>query len=243
MPDFSKGRKKLGLLPWTLVLIAVLPACGGQSKQPSQSEPSGHGRTSPPLIAGRSAKPTDLDAPGIQIPIGSTLIVSIEKYNLKITGNDWNTIAGSSRVAKLVGMEFAPDFNATKAVTRNRFQYLADEISQHYDGTRFEPLSIVSGASNRAVVDIAGLYNPSARASELTALTVTITNNSSKATVASGTFYSPPNSAIVIPARTVYFARLTFSSSSLGPAVNGQRNTTIHFHYKEVALCSGQACS
>lgn len=88
----------------------------------------------------------------------STFSVSIGNYNLIITANDWNTIIGSSHVANLVGVQFAPDFNTTDNTTRNRFQYLADEIFQHYGDTVFEPLSIVAAVSGGDLVDDAALY-------------------------------------------------------------------------------------
>jgi hypothetical protein len=236
MPDSTIGRRCLRLWPWTLTLLTILSACGGQPVQPSQSDAPTRTSTSQRLVVGRSATPTEIDAPGIQVPIGSALAISIGKYNLIITATDWDTIIGSSQVANLVRVKFAPDFNATKTVTRNRFQYLADKISQHYNGTDFEPLSIVSGVSNGTVVDIAALYNASGQTSKITALKVTITNKSSMATVAAGTFYSTRGSAITIPGRTIYFTRLRFSSSSLGPTKNGQISTAVHFRYDQVKL-------
>lgn len=74
-------------------------------------------------------------------------------------------------------------------------------------------------------------------------MTVTIINDSSSATVASETFYGTPGSAIIIPARTIYFARLTFSGTSIGPSHNGMNSYTVHFHYDKFAPCLGQVCS
>jgi hypothetical protein len=236
-------RRCLQLFPWALTLATAIVACGGQPTGPSRSASPTQTNTSLSLVTGRSAKPTDVDAPGIQVPNGAAFTVSIGNYNLTIAATDWNTIIGSSQVADLVGVQFAPDFNATEDVTRNRFQYLADKISQHYNGVSFEPLSLVSGVSNDAVVDDAALYNPADQVGKLSGLTVTMTNQLSTTTVASGTFYSTPSSAIVIPARTIYFARLTFSSSSLGPSRNNQRVITVNFHFDQFKPCPGQVCS
>lgn len=232
-------------LPCALILAIAITACDSETVEPTHSASPTQTGTSISLVTGRSAKPAETDAPGIQIPNGSSFSLSIGDYNLTITAADWNTIVGASQVTDLVGVEFAPDFNHTESVTRNRFQYLADEISEHYNGSNFEPLSIVEGVSNGAVVDDAALYNPTDQVGKLSGLTVSITNNLSTTTVASGTFYGTPGSAIVIPARTIYFARLTFSSSSLGATQNGKVSVSVNFHYDQIAFkpCPGQVCS
>lgn len=191
----------------------------------------------------RSHTQADFSAPGIQMPTGASFSISIGNYNLVITAADWNTIVASSQVESLVGAEFAPDFNSTSIVTRNRFQYLADEISLHYDGQTFEPLSVISAVSGGAVVDDVALYNPTEQVSELSGLTDKIVNLTSMTTVASETFYGSPGTAIVIPARTIYFARLVFSADSIGAAQGKVVHTQSQFHYAQFKPCPGQVCS
>ncbi len=243
MSGITARRRRLWHLPGVLLLAAAIASCGGQPSEPTPPASTTQTGTAIPLVSGRSVKPADVKAPGIQMPSGSTFSVSIGNYNLVITANNWNTIVGSSHVANLVGVQFAPDFNNTDNTTRNRFQYLADEIFQHYNNTNFEPLSIVAAVSVGAVVDDAALYNATDQVGKLSGLTVTIINDSSSSTVASEIFYGTPGSAIIIPARTIYFARLTFSSTSIGPSRNRMNSYTVHFHYDKFAPCPGQVCS
>jgi hypothetical protein len=243
MPGIIARRRRQWYLAGVLLLVAAIANCGGQPSGPTPPPSTKQTGTGVPLVTDRSAKPADVKAPGIQVPSGSTFSVSIGKYNLVITANAWNTIIGSSHVTDLVGVQFDPDFNATDDTTRNRFQYLADEISQHYGNTNFEPLSIVAAVSDGAVVDDAAFYNATDQVGQLSGLTVTITNDVSSATVASETFYGTPGSAIIIPARTIYFTRLTFSSTSIGPSHNGMYSYSTQFRYSKFAPCPGQVCS
>lgn len=223
----------------------VIAACSGQPVQSTASGSPFQSNAPASLVVGRSAKPADITAPGIQMPNGSIFTVSLGKYVLTIKASDWNTIVGTSQVRVLVGVEFAPDWNTKDYTytTRNRFQYLADEISLHYHGTNFEPLSIAPGVSNGVVVEDAALYNPTYEVSKLSGLKVTIINSFVRRVVATGIFYAKPESAIIIPGRTVYFARLIFSSHSLGPAHSGMISITTNFHYDNFAPCPGQVCS
>lgn len=246
MPEILVRPRSLRYLPGALLLTVSIASCGAQPAGPTAPASTTQTGTATQLVVGRSSKPADVGAPGIQMPSGSTFSVSIGSYNLVIKASDWNTIVSSSQVANLIGVEFAPDFNTTDNTTRNRFQYLADEISQHYTGTHFEPLSIVASVSNSALVDDAALYNATDQVGKLSGLMVTVTNNTSGGIVASGTFYGTPASAVIISARTVYFVRLTFSSASIGPANNGMNNYTVSFHWSQFgqfAPCPGQVCS
>lgn len=238
-------RRRQWACSCALIVAITLTACESKGAGPTHSASPTQTGTAVSLVTGRAAKPAEIDAPGIQIPSGSSFSLSIGNYTLTVTAADWNTIVDASQVAPLVGVEFAPDFNHTEVVTRNRFQYLADRIFEHYNGSNFEPLSIVEGVSSGAVIDDAALYNPTDQVGKLSGLTVSITNSLSRTTVASGTFYETPSSAIVIPAKTIYFARLTFSSSSLGPSRNGKISVSVNFHYNQIKFkpCPGQVCS
>jgi hypothetical protein len=241
MPTTTVGRRYLWLLPGYLMLVAIVACGGAPGNHPSGGATSTS--TASPLVTGRSIKPTDTKAPGIQLRSGD-FSFTIGNYNVVITASDWNTITGSSQVANLVGVEFSPNFN-TDASTRNRFQYLADKISLRYRGTNFEPLTIVEGVIDKDLVDIVALYNPTSQVGTLSGLAVTIAAQPSLRTVASATFYATPSSALVIPARTIYFTRLTFPNvASLGSAHNGARSFVTDFHYRQIKFtpCPGQVC-
>jgi hypothetical protein len=233
---------------WSASAVALAALAAGCINQSAQSLPSvspSQSGGSTPLVTGRAAKPSDVNAPGIQMPKGSTFSLTIADYDLVIKASDWNTIVGASQVLVLVGVEFAPDWNTKDYTytTRNRFQYLADEIARHYHSENFEPLAIAPGVSNGAVVEDVALYNPTSKASRLSGLKVTIINKTSNEAVASATFYNKSGTSIVIPGRTIYFDHLTFSAHSLGVAANGVFSTTTQFHYSSFVPCSGQVCS
>lgn len=194
------------------------------------------------LVTGRSLKPTEINAPGIQIPESGRFSFSIGHYEVVINGSNWDTIAGASHVTNLVGVEFSLGFNHTGA-TDNRFQYLADEISLHYAGANFEPLTIVEGVANGQLIDIAALYNPASQVKRLLGLKVTISSKPSGAIVASQTFFATSGAAIIFPAHTVYFVRLAFSRfNGLGRAKGGMRHFVTNFYYSKFTTCRNQIC-
>lgn len=219
-----------------LMVLVVIAGCSGNSSK--RRVPTGLG-----LVVGRSHHLADLHGPGIDMPRGSMMSLSIGKhYELTIKAADWDTIVATSHVRVLVGVEFAPNWNTKDYTytTRNRFQYLANVISQHYDGINFEPLSIAPGISKDHVVEDAALYNPTYKVAKLSGLKITIINRLVNKVEASKTFYSKP---IIIPGRTVYYAHLIFPSHSLGPVRNGVIMTTTNFHYSHFVPCRQQVCS
>ena len=151
-------------------------------------------------------------------------------HNVVITGNNWDTITATSRVAENVNIAFGDDFHWT-ATTRNRFQYLADLIAEYNTVDGFEPIGINSGVSKGAFVSIDALYNPLGQARSLTGLTLTVIAYPPRTVVAKSTFYATADSSLLIPGKTIYFVRLTFSSFTLPPPHNGTWNFTNMFHY------------
>jgi hypothetical protein len=205
-----------------IIIVAILYYAGSPSP-----------RTSPHAdpVRGRATKQADIEAPGIQVPSGH-FGLSIGGHELTITANNWNTIVGTSRVARLVGATFAPDFDVTN-VTRNRFQYLADEISLYDKGIdTFDPLSVTSGKSQKRFIDIAAFYNPTDHEGRLSGITVTVSDLHSGRTLASWAFYTTSGSSISIPAHTICFTRLTFPYfATLASAHRGVRDSNIQFHF------------
>jgi hypothetical protein len=219
-------------------LICILPvtpvtACSGGTKPPP---PIQVGQT---LVTGRSISPADIRAPGIQVPESGQFSFSVGRRQIVITSSNWNTIIGASTVVSLVGVMFSNNFN-TIQVTRNRFQYLADLISEYYKFLDFEPLTVVNGISNHQFVDIAALYNPTTQVKKLSGLSVTIVARPSGRPIASEVFFATPASALVIPGQTIYFDRLTFQvPPNLGAS---HRSFTTNFHWASITNCHGDIC-
>ena len=235
----------LNVSAW-LMLGFVLAGCSGKPSgtsgpSPTPLAPSKNQHSQ--LVTGRSHTLTDIHAAGIQVPPGAVFSLSIGKHQLTITAADWDTIDATSTIDKLVSVMFSPDFNVTDPTTRNRFQYLADRISMDYGGQNFESLSIVPGVSTGQFVDIAALFNPANQLGQLSGLRVDVIAKPSLQTIASQDFYATPHSAITIGARTIYFARLTFTGfSGLAPANNDVRNYTINFRYAHFVECPDRVC-
>lgn len=219
------------------VLAAALAGCTSgapaASLRPSTSSPARHGAIS--LVTGRAPSPTDTSAPGIQLPHSAQLSVQVGTHNLVITGNNWNTITATSRVAENVSIAFGDDFDWT-ATTRNRFQYLADLIAEYNTVDGFAPMVIDDGVSNGSFVAIAALYDPLKRAGTLTGLIVTVIANPQRTVVAKSAFYATADSSLVIPGKTIYFVRLTFPSFTSPKSHNGSFNYTNLIHWDTFAL-------
>lgn len=216
------------LLALATTLTGCTSAASPASPQRSTSSPASHGP--PGFVTGRAASPTDISAPGIQVPPSGQFSVQVGSHNVVITGSNWDTITATSRVAESVNIAFGDNFHWT-ATTRNRFQYLADLIAEYNTVDGFEPIGIESGVSKGAFVSIAALYNPLRQARSLTGLTLTVIAYPPRTVVAKSKFYATADSSLLIPGKTIYFTRLTFSSFTLPPPRNRTRNFTNMFHY------------
>ena len=176
----------------TAIIVTISYYTGyhkGHNSSKAKTSPSPSSSLHADLVYGRAAKQTDIEAPGIQVPPSSHFGLSIGTHELTITANNWNTIVGTSHVAKLVGVTFAPGLTVT-SITHNRFQYLADEIALYDKGANvFDPLSVVPSTSQNKFVDIAALYNPTNHAGRLSGITVTVSDLQSGSTLASWGFF------------------------------------------------------
>ena len=213
--------------------LGVAACTGNGSTTVNKPPPSSHPASMAPgaLVSGRASVPNDVSAPGIQIPAGRTgFSVQVGNHEIVITGNDWDTIVASSRVASYVGVEFASGFNWT-ATTRNRFQYLADMIAQDENSKDFDPLTIVTGISDKTATSIVALYNPSTKPGTLTGFHVTLISKPGETLVGTGDFFATADSSMFIPAKTIVFARLTYPVVTQPKPVNGIFQTTTNFHY------------
>jgi hypothetical protein len=178
------------------------------------------------LVSGRAPHPADIKAPGIQFSRGD-LEVTVGNNHVVIAASDWNTIDGSSSVAKRVCTAFYGDFNAT-STTRNRFQYLADRIAS-YPVASFDPVGIVTAIDDGQRIAIVSLYNPLSHSRRLSGLSLTISAEPDGTTLASETFFSTPNSALLIPGHTIIFGRLRFATFAAAPSTT--TSITYNFHY------------
>jgi len=222
------------------VASAMVVACSGTAR-PSGSPTASKTPTTDIYVAGRAAKPTDITAPGIAFSKGN-LAFRVGTHQVSISANDWNTIIGSSAVPDRVGSMIDPLFNPTD-VTRNRFQYLADQIAR-FSLPNFEPIGMAEGIGSGQFVEYAALYNSTAQASMLSGLTVTVVLDPSDVILGEQTFFSTPGTALVIPARTIYFARLSFSQFKSVPNAPGNSYSyTVNFHFAHFAPCQGQVCA
>jgi hypothetical protein len=178
------------------------------------------------LVSGRSPHPADIRAPGIQFSRGD-LQVTVGNNHIVVTASNWNTIDGSSSVAKRVCTAFYGDFNTT-STTRNRFQYLADRIAG-YRVTSFDPVGVVTAIDDGQRIAIVSLYNPLSHSRRLSGLSLTISAEPGGTTLASETFFSTPGSALLIPAHTIIFGRLRFATFTAAPSTT--TSITYNFHY------------
>ena len=217
------------------VLALVIAACtsGGSTTgdRPSSSSHPASTTPSTTLVLGRASAPTDVSAPGIQIPGGdSGFTVQVGSHEIAITGNNWDTIVATSRVMSDVEVEFASGFDWT-ATTRNRFQYLADLIARDEDSKDFDPLDIVTGITDKTATSIVALYNPGAHPGTLIGLHVKLISQPKETLVGSGDFFATADSSVFIASKTIIFTRLTYPVMAQPKPVNGTIETTTNFNY------------
>lgn len=225
-----------GLIRRAACLIALalaVTACAGEGSTASTTHrsPSATVPKAAALVSGRSSRPTDVGEPGIQIPAGdSHLSVQVGSHNIVITGNDWDTIVAASKVAPVVGVQFASGFNWT-ATTRNRFQYLADLIARDESSHDFVPITVATSIKDNSVTSTVALYNAGNQAGTLAGLKLTVISRPARTLIGSGEFFATANSSLLIPARTIIFARLVFPVIGQPKPVNGSWNVTDNFHW------------
>ncbi len=223
-----------------IVLLTVafaVTACSakGPAGNTATSAPSVSASTSAALVTGRASTPTDVKAPGIQVPAGNAQFsVQVGSHKIVITGNDWDTIAAASKVEPNVGVGFVSGFNWT-STTRNRFQYLADLIASVENSHDFDPITIATGFKNGSVISIVALYNAGKQAGNLTGLKLTVISGPTRTLVGSAEFFAAGNSSLMIPAKTIIFARLYCPVTTHPKAVNGAWEITNKFHWDSFA--------
>ncbi len=220
-----------------LALALAAAACSGKSSTGSTatSAPSASASTSAALVTGRASTPTDVNEPGIRIPAGNgQFSVQVGSHEIVVTANDWDTIVAASKVAPNVGVEFASGFSWT-TTTRNRFQYLADLIARDESSHDFDPIAVVTGFKNGTVISIVALYNPGNQAGNLTGLKLKVISRPTRTMVGSAEFFATADSSLMIPAKTIVFARLYCPVVTQPKAVNGTWEMTDDFHYDSFA--------
>jgi hypothetical protein len=238
--DSFRRRRWLALSLLVAAPILTVTGCGGKSSSHTGSSTGTTSTNSSALVQGRSAKPTELSAPGLQFSKGS-FSVDLNNRSVVIGARDWNTITASSTVAHKLGVTLDPDFHAS-TTTRNRFQYLADRLAAVAQ-PRFVPVGIVSTTVGSNDVAIEALLNPTADAYRLSGLHVTVINKSPRTTLGSATFFSGAGQSIVIPARGVDFLRLTVPLSHKPPRpVGGELHEETNFHYDRLFNCGIKGC-
>lgn len=241
MPIRMSSRPSFLRVSALATLSVFVAACSAGTVRPSSDPAEAKTPTAGIYVAGRAPRPTDVTAPGIAFAKGN-LAFSVGNHHISISADNWNTIVGTSIVPHSVGSMIDPQFHATD-VTRNRFQYLADLIAQ-YNLPNFEPIGIAEGIGSGQFIEYSALYNSTDRVSALSGLTVTVTLDPSGVVLAKQTFYSTAGTALVIPARTIYFARLSFAQFKSVPNNPGNSYTySIDFHFAHFAPCQGQVCS
>jgi hypothetical protein len=222
-------RRAAGLM----ALAFAVAACTGKSSTGSTTPPAPS--ASPPtarvLVSGRASKPTDIDEPGIQVPArDGQFSVQVGNHDIVITGEDWDTIVATSKVAPDVGIEFASGFNWT-ATTRNRFQYLADLIARDESSHDFDPITVATTIKNNTVTSAVALYNAGNQAGTLAGLKLTVISRPAGTLVGSGEFFATAESSLLIPAKTIIFTRLVCPVIAQPKPVNGAWTVTDNFHY------------
>jgi hypothetical protein len=224
-----------------LPVCAVLLGCSNPSSKPTEhSSVSGPvSQYGPITVLGRAGKPTDVQAAGIQV-LGKELAFSVDGHQVVITGTDWNTIVGTSKVPSPVGLILDPIYQVS-STTLNRFQYLADWIS-HYPVSKFETVGLDVGKLDGRLATTVGLYNPSSQVVEISQLQLKILWQPPVTTEAAQTFFQVPAtvSGCIIPARTVYIGRFTFARYTPPPKSVAQVSVA---STTSVRNCPNQICA
>ncbi len=220
--EFFRMRRWLAFALVVAGPIMAVGGCSGKSSSHTESSTNTTSTNASALVQGRSAKPTEPSAPGLQIAKGS-FSVDLNNRAVVIGASDWNTITASSTVAHKLGVTLDPDFHAS-TTTRNRVQYLADRLAAVAQ-PRFVPVGIISTTVGSNDVAIEALLNPTADAYRLSGLHVTVIDKSPRTTLGSATFFSGAGQGIVIPARDVNFLRLTGAAEPQSSAAAGGRRT------------------
>lgn len=219
------------------VSVLAVAACAGSGSSGSAAPPSSSAAvaTSGPLVTGRARVPSDITAPGIQVPAATARIsFNVGSHEVVIPGSDWDTIVASTKVAASVGVEFASGFTWT-ATTRNRFQYMADMIAHDESSRDFDPLTVVTGFKNDTAISIVALYNPGNQPGMLSGLHLTVISQPGETVIGTGDFFATADSSLLIPAKTIIFARLSCPLIAQPKLVNGAWEITDHFHYDNFA--------
>jgi hypothetical protein len=220
-----------------LTAAFAVAACSGKGSTGStaNSAPSVSASTSAALVTGRASTPTDVKAPGIQVPaVNAQFSVQVGSHEIVVTGNDWDTIVAASKVEPNVGVGFVSGFN-WNATTRNRFQYLADLIASDKSSHDFDPITVATGFKNGNVISIVALYNAGDQAGNLTGLKLTVISGPMRTLVGSAEFFATTDSSLMIPAKTIIFARLYCPVTTQPKAVNGVWEITNNFHWDSFA--------
>jgi hypothetical protein len=218
---------------YLMALAFVVAACTskgstGSTTRPSSSEGT---PTATVLVSGRASKPTNIDEPGIQIPPGNAgFSVQVGSHNIIITGNNWDTIVATSKVTPDVGIGFASGVKWT-ATTRNRFQYLADLIARDESSRDFDPITVATTIDNNTVISMVALYNAGNQSGTLAGLKLTAISQPARTVVGSGDFFATADSSLLIPAKTIIFARLECPVIAQPKPVNGSWTVRDNFHY------------
>lgn len=186
------------------------------------------------LVSWRAAMPTDIAAPGIQMPAKSQFTIGMGSSKINITGYDWDTITSASRVLPLIAVRFAPGFN-NSPTTRNRFQYLADLIATRESSNSFDPIGLATGFGGKSVTTIIALYNAGNKAGTLTGLKLRVIAQQSAKLLGSCGFFASSDSSLLVPSRTVVFARLVCPMMAQPRVANGAWKVADQFHYDNFA--------
>lgn len=217
------------------VTLAIAACAGtGSTKRTAPPSPSATAARSGPLVTGRASVPTDITAPGVQVPANAQISFGVGSHEIIITGTNWDTIVASTKVAANVGVEFASGFNWT-TTTRNRFQYMADLIAQDESSKNFDPLALVTSFKNNTVISLVALYNPGEQPGTLSGLHLTVISHPGETAVGSGDFFATADSSLIIPAKTIIFARLICPLTAQPKVVNHTWHITDDFHYDSFA--------
>ena len=189
-------------------------------------------------VIGRAPEPTQIDAPGINIPSGD-LNITIYNNSFEISARDWNTITNTSIVPQDIGVSIDPNVHASQT-TRNRFQYLADRMFPYVKAS-FLPDGIVSVIKGSDDISIIAFINPTADTYELTGLTLSVKKGSPETTISSADFYTTPDTALTLPAKNIYFAWLS-APLIAKPPLHDPTNTTYNFNWSWLYDCGNAAC-
>src|ERR1700730_9906698 len=82
----------------------ALASCSsaGTGKAPHSTAASSSAHHSLPLVSGRASHPSNVEAPGIQVPRGY-FNVQVGSHTIAVTAHNWNTIIATSNVSPIVG--------------------------------------------------------------------------------------------------------------------------------------------